>query len=157
MIRRPPRSPLFPYTPLFRSRRFLPSKEWHSLHLPFAADAAYRFHGSLVRHRAHQRRQRPAYHRARPYILSPPPRSEEHTSELQSQSNLVCRLLLEKKTTPYQWSIAAGSLKDGNHTLTDIAFYAAGNSASSIAHVTVANVPVGLGLGLSEIARFLWI
>src|SRR2546430_4771830 len=110
MIRRPPRSPLFPYTPLFRSRRFLPSKEWHSLHLPFAADAAYRFHGSLVRHRAHQRRQRPAYHRARPYILSPPPRSEEHTSELQSQSNLVCRLLLEKKTTPFQRASASSSV-----------------------------------------------
>src|SRR2546430_8910371 len=65
MIRRPPRSTLFPYTTLFRS--------------PAAA------------HGAHCGRA------ARPGDA--PPRSEEHTSELQSQSNLVCRLLLEKKKT----------------------------------------------------------
>src|SRR2546430_12655970 len=65
MIRRPPRSTLFPYTTLFRS----PSGGHH-----------------------HQPRP-PVRARARP----PDPRSEEHTSELQSQSNLVCRLLLEKK------------------------------------------------------------
>src|SRR5438874_8068178 len=69
MIRRPPRSTLFPYTTLFRSRR-------------------------------RSRRARPPWHR------TPPPRasraagrcrSEEHTSELQSRRDLVCRLLLEKK------------------------------------------------------------
>src|SRR2546430_10192464 len=65
MIRRPPRSTLFPYTTLFRScRGGSPARPWSPLPSP----------------RTH------------------PSRSEEHTSELQSQSNLVCRLLLEKKT-----------------------------------------------------------
>src|SRR2546430_5421383 len=64
MIRRPPRSTLFPYTTLFRS--------------PYtAADVA--FVSGMIHHHAQAIR------------------SEEHTSELQSQSNLVCRLLLEKK------------------------------------------------------------
>src|SRR5688572_32031053 len=75
MIRRPPRSTLFPYTTLFRSR---PSPE----RLRAARSAA---------RRREPRRPRPSASRARPG------RSEEHTSELQSQSNLVCRLLLEKK------------------------------------------------------------
>src|SRR5688572_32986807 len=69
MIRRPPRSTLFPYTTLFRSRRAQPRPPRYS----------------------HSRRvgsRRPP---------AGPSRSEEHTSELQSQSNLVCRLLLEKK------------------------------------------------------------
>src|SRR5688572_32549016 len=74
MIRRPPRSTLFPYTTLFRS--FLP---WPCRRGPCQAGRA--------RHRAWGvGRSRPAESR-----------SEEHTSELQSQSNLVCRLLLEKK------------------------------------------------------------
>src|SRR2546430_12536045 len=72
MIRRPPRSTLFPYTTLFRSAtRSAPSSTKSATSLPSPP--------------------------------SPPPpvpeRSEEHTSELQSQSNLVCRLLLEKKKT----------------------------------------------------------
>src|SRR2546427_6631441 len=71
MIRRPPRSTLFPYTTLFRSGA--------GRARPGNAVAAGR-----ERHRAGRRR-------------APPDRSEEHTSELQSQSNLVCRLLLEKK------------------------------------------------------------
>src|SRR2546427_9277931 len=69
MIRRPPRSTLFPYPPLFRSPRG-------------AADS------SCPRGRAPRRPAARHLHH---------PRSEEHTSELQSQSNLVCRLLLEKK------------------------------------------------------------
>src|SRR5688572_31280542 len=73
MIRRPPRSTLFPYTTLFRSaRRSCPSA-------PAAETPTCRAH--TVR-----RRTAPSARR-----------SEEHTSELQSQSNLVCRLLLEKK------------------------------------------------------------
>src|SRR5688572_31624356 len=86
MIRRPPRSTLFPYTTLFRSPvgpRFHPRG---------ARDARVRG----VRRGAAVVSDRP---RAAPG--SPPgaegDRSEEHTSELQSQSNLVCRLLLEKK------------------------------------------------------------
>src|SRR2546425_12001331 len=60
-------------------------------------------------------------------------------------------------SAPFEWSIAAGSLKDGNHTLMVIAFDAAGNSASATVHVTVANVPGGRGLGLLEVAGFLGI
>src|SRR5438874_10702314 len=67
MIRRPPRSTLFPYTTLFRS--------CPSAHLGLHADRRGR---GCLRHRRH-------------------PRSEEHTSELQSRRDLVCRLLLEKK------------------------------------------------------------
>src|SRR2546427_7309591 len=73
MIRRPPRSTLFPYTTLFRStlirvgNDFLFSGEWWITVFPGAA------------------------------LVTLVLRSEEHTSELQSQSNLVCRLLLEKK------------------------------------------------------------
>src|SRR5438034_2580482 len=75
MIRRPPRSTLFPYTTLFRSPlRFL--RKQARPHRGGAEGAA-------------------ADARARPQI--PPRRSEEHTSELQSHSDLVCRLLLEKK------------------------------------------------------------
>src|SRR2546430_8924763 len=77
MIRRPPRSTLFPYTTLFRSRTR-------------GSDAP------RARRGTHPRSRNPwLVRRAR----GPPSlRSEEHTSELQSQSNLVCRLLLEKKT-----------------------------------------------------------
>src|SRR2546430_11591683 len=78
MIRRPPRSTLFPYTTLFRSPPRCRSRK-----------AVY-VYPALVG------RSRPAGDQAeerRPQ----PDRSEEHTSELQSQSNLVCRLLLEKK------------------------------------------------------------
>src|SRR2546430_13275135 len=69
MIRRPPRSTLFPYTTLFRS-----------IQTPSVAKvrSATIAEGEVV-------------------LGASPPRSEEHTSELQSQSNLVCRLLLEKK------------------------------------------------------------
>src|SRR2546427_5834688 len=86
MIRRPPRSTLFPYTTLFRSgggrgaaeRRWIPGAGLHhqplGLRRPLSAGG---HHGS----------------QPRLFVC----RSEEHTSELQSQSNLVCRLLLEKK------------------------------------------------------------
>src|SRR2546430_4469743 len=102
MIRRPPSSPLFPYPTLFRSAR-----------PPSSPGAPSRGRGSCLRglglrpagHGA--RRDRAAVARrlglltraALPFLVEIPPfdhRSEEHTSELQSQSNLVCRLLLEK-------------------------------------------------------------
>src|SRR2546430_12601492 len=76
MIRRPPRSTLFPYTTLFRSgrtRRSTTATSGGSPSGPGPGQSCCLF-------------SRPT-----------PPRSEEHTSELQSQSNLVCRLLLEKK------------------------------------------------------------
>src|SRR2546427_9356800 len=86
MIRRPPRSTLFPYTTLFRS-----SGTKRTLGFG-AGDAQRRSRGVReavgVRGEKHDHR----LGRARPRR-----RSEEHTSELQSQSNLVCRLLLEKK------------------------------------------------------------
>src|SRR2546430_13002047 len=78
MIRRPPRSTLFPYTTLFRSYPV------HRLSQPLQGVRIWR--GS-------ERRGAPI-HRIVDRARS---RSEEHTSELQSQSNLVCRLLLEKK------------------------------------------------------------
>src|SRR2546427_5353365 len=82
MIRRPPRSTLFPYTTLFRSKRL----------------------GRLLRERCRGRTAGVAEQHVETAHLVVHPlhetfglRSEEHTSELQSQSNLVCRLLLEKK------------------------------------------------------------
>jgi len=48
---------------------------------------------------------------------------------------------------PFEWVLAAGTLKDGNHTLTVVAYDEAGNSASSVRHVTAVNVPGGIGLG----------
>src|SRR2546430_2968508 len=85
MIRRPPRSTLFPYTTLFRSviaaRRDL---------VRFSVEDERPFAGEEYRV---FRERMPV--RGQPFARGR--RSEEHTSELQSQSNLVCRLLLEKK------------------------------------------------------------
>src|SRR3712207_7806378 len=82
MIRRPPRSTLFPYTTLFRSEQHL--------------DAARR-DGDLAVLAGHLDRRRPARWGLRRHPHRLEPRSEEHTSELQSRQYLVCRLLLEKK------------------------------------------------------------
>src|SRR3712207_8096030 len=92
MIRRPPRSTLFPYTTLFRSV------------LQRAADPAPAAHPGA---RGHPRRRRRAVQPDRagvPHVRlgrGGDPRSEEHTSELQSRQYLVCRLLLEKKKKLY--------------------------------------------------------
>src|SRR2546430_8244914 len=90
MIRRPPRSTLFPYTTLFRSRstRKSPSE-------PLGPAESREFGGTLHCLTLHPV-ELACFHYSGSGI-SPEPRSEEHTSELQSQSNLVCRLLLEKK------------------------------------------------------------
>src|SRR2546430_4229028 len=81
MIRRPPRSTLFPYTTLFRSLiECRPRAEVH--HTVECAAPGVRAN---------------RVYPVRGQKFAPRPRSEEHTSELQSQSNLVCRLLLEKK------------------------------------------------------------
>src|SRR2546427_7746911 len=85
MIRRPPRSTLFPYTTLFRSRGRTGGGIRHGRGST---------RGPVRRSRSRQRT--PASGSVR---LAQTLRSEEHTSELQSQSNLVCRLLLEKKKT----------------------------------------------------------
>src|SRR5688572_32550706 len=80
MIRRPPRSTLFPYTTLFRSLGHPGRARGVEDRREVLPDAGL----DLVAGR-------------RPLAAAVVPRSEEHTSELQSQSNLVCRLLLEKK------------------------------------------------------------
>src|SRR5690606_39753277 len=82
MIRKPPRSTLFPYTTLFRSAARVLRSAFD--HVPG------RFSAKIVRD---QLAVQLLLKRSRPDVL----RSEEHTSELQSRENLVCRLLLEKK------------------------------------------------------------
>src|SRR3712207_7770646 len=88
MIRRPPRSTLFPYTTLFRSGdagEGLPAQvEW-----PPAERVAHQFRRGLAYH--------PFVAQAHFQLAGMDIRSEEHTSELQSRQYLVCRLLLEKK------------------------------------------------------------
>src|SRR5688572_31015673 len=96
MIRRPPRSTLFPYTTLFRSglcanafAQTYPSRQI-TLIVPFPPGGS-----TDVAARIMAERMRPLL--GQPMVIENVGRSEEHTSELQSQSNLVCRLLLEKK------------------------------------------------------------
>src|SRR2546426_6423436 len=86
MIRRPPRSTLFPYTTLFRSDRFPEAEAIHSESFEKAFEEIVPDENTyvIIVTRGHQEDQN---------VL----RSEEHTSELQSPCNLVCRLLLEKK------------------------------------------------------------
>src|SRR2546430_5414515 len=93
MIRRPPRSTLFPYTTLFRSRSEAPDRPgWLRRGIRALGPGS----------------------RSPPRMQGAPPgdrldRSEEHTSELQSQSNLVCRLLLEKKKNEQDASTSPGA------------------------------------------------
>src|SRR5258708_16782894 len=90
MIRRPPRSTLFPYTTLFRSAGARPARLLRASRPRLAAS----------------RRADPGGAQAAGAGAGPghraAPRSEEHTSELQSPDHLVCRLLLEKKNTRHQ-------------------------------------------------------
>src|SRR2546430_8754540 len=93
MIRRPPRSTLFPYTTLFRSERFVAARARASTLKQYRARLTSQHANSVLSRgclhgRAVCRQSSRCLHAFR---------SEEHTSELQSQSNLVCRLLLEKK------------------------------------------------------------
>src|SRR2546426_2997706 len=81
MIRRPPRSTLFPYTTLFRSKSVTNSNRVPFHVNRYGHDEGLRFNSVTDTARA----------------MGPESRSEEHTSELQSPCNLVCRLLLEKK------------------------------------------------------------
>src|SRR5258706_8903616 len=98
MIRRPPRSTLFPYTTLFRSVVERPG-------------AAARLHADVAL--ANLQRE---HRREDPRIFSSV-RSEEHTSELQSLTNLVCRLLLEKKKQKFcvKFKHLAGVLDNVTH------------------------------------------
>src|SRR2546430_11914441 len=90
MIRRPPRSTLFPYTTLFRSGP--PEEPQIAARIDPAAGR---------RPRPGQARTGRAQGAVGTGLVAELGRSEEHTSELQSQSNLVCRLLLEKKMTKF--------------------------------------------------------
>src|SRR5437879_8485642 len=95
MIRRPPRSTLFPYTTLFRSSAW--SRFWRDTRSPKADAARAAFHSAVAR-------------------------SEEHTSELQSPMYLVCRLLLEKKKQKKQRKMTKSritSVEIYKHTTTD--------------------------------------
>src|SRR2546430_10579622 len=83
MIRRPPRSTLFPYTTLFRSARNASTSAAVARAVPSSGGTDVLIAGLYL-------------------PIEPEARSEEHTSELQSQSNLVCRLLLEKKKKSLQ-------------------------------------------------------
>src|SRR5260221_3039977 len=87
MIRRPPRSTLFPYTTLFRSVSIQPLDE---------SVPAFKWDEERIRYTLDDLVQ------PRPRSFQIEPRSEEHTSELQSHSDLVCRLLLEKKKVSLQ-------------------------------------------------------
>src|SRR5256885_13174516 len=99
MIRRPPRSTLFPYTTLFRSRR-------RRAHLPLKGQRPPRIRrrdwpaapaGDHVVEEDQRRRAESERRERDEHVPARELRSEEHTSELQSPCNLVCRLLLEKK------------------------------------------------------------
>src|SRR2546426_3844545 len=98
MIRRPPRSTLFPYTTLFRSRPRAPSARIDNGALGISVEVT-----AGVRDRASARFSFLV-------LAALGVRSEEHTSELQSPCNLVCRLLLEKKKRRRGFSHAASSV-----------------------------------------------
>src|SRR5438552_12711554 len=98
MIRRPPRSTLFPYTTLFRSRRFLLIvQRTHCRVASGGREATGIFPAALAATNAGLRR------------------SEEHTSELQSPDHLVCRLLLEKKKQKKK-TLSQRLVRDKNET-----------------------------------------
>src|SRR5256886_11022756 len=98
MIRRPPRSTLFPYTTLFRSRGPVERRDVRLDHRLQAVEIALQLTRELVEHLV---RLVGGCGVGAPTDQSYQVRSEEHTSELQSQSNLVCRLLLEKKKSTH--------------------------------------------------------
>src|SRR3712207_8369632 len=92
MIRRPPRSTLFPYTTLFRSRGAIERDDGRRMHM---LERFIEPHDLLPIGVLFARG--PRMHRGDRRLKRERPRSEEHTSELQSRQYLVCRLLLEKK------------------------------------------------------------
>src|SRR3712207_7878690 len=96
MIRRPPRSTLFPYTTLFRSREHRPGRRRGRVHGRGGSCPR----GGRSQERRRRETGRRSYSKIRPRRRARQQRggrSEEHTSELQSRQYLVCRLLLEKK------------------------------------------------------------
>src|SRR3989475_7954552 len=107
MIRRPPRSTLFPYTTLFRSE----PERCAANTQRFLSDDVFALFGYVGT--STSMAALPLLQKARVPLFAPltgaDARSEEHTSELQSQSNLVCRLLLEKKKKQKQATMKVSS------------------------------------------------
>src|SRR2546425_5980997 len=95
MIRRPPRSTLFPYTTLFRSQETMKSMQSIKKPSPESADLIVLLKAKID----NITKTTPGYGRSMVPGVIESSRSEEHTSELQSLAYLVCRLLLEKKKT----------------------------------------------------------
>src|SRR2546430_10830712 len=108
MIRRPPRSTLFPYTTLFRSVREDEERELEQMPPECRVDER-ELHGAAAGELGAPRQPLEEGEELRRRERRAEKRSEEHTSELQSQSNLVCRLLLEKKKNKRQ---QGGDIKD---------------------------------------------
>src|SRR5258708_26512073 len=102
MIRRPPRSTLFPYTTLFRS----------DLHGAVIADAAEIVAAEIDGHDV----LRALLFAGEQFLFEALVRSEEHTSELQSPDHLVCRLLLEKKKTSSRQSLMRAAVARAERT-----------------------------------------
>src|SRR5438270_6207980 len=102
MLHQPPRTTLFPYTTLFRSRQ-------RDLDRALLADDALVLHALVLAAQALVILDRPEDAGAEQADQGL--RSEEHTSELQSQSNLVCRLLLEKKNLADKLALVTGGAK----------------------------------------------
>src|SRR5690348_17796981 len=101
MLRRPPRSTLFPYTTLFRSRRIAAlNRTWLDEHLRSSVRFAFRQRADALALLSSPSPSDADPTRAPRSVQRP--RSEEHTSELQSPVHLVCRLLLEKKKKTYK-------------------------------------------------------
>src|SRR5574340_1520629 len=107
MIRRPPRSTLFPYTTLFRSGLLALQSLEGNAQLSFATRVEDRT--CLGQHKRHP--EFPVVTRESRRNSRKTTRSEEHTSELQSPKDLVCRLLLEKKKKDKKKKIKDGQVK----------------------------------------------
>src|SRR2546430_13596713 len=100
MIRRPPRSTLFPYTTLFRSSSSCPARPDHERLFQKLLRSRFCFFADFHRFIKRDPEIQTLFPRSVAMSQIGFGRSEEHTSELQSQSNLVCRLLLETKKSP---------------------------------------------------------
>src|SRR2546422_5735867 len=101
MIRRPPRSTLFPYTTLFRSLFSLNDEPLPRDVAELALDLDSAAEADLLLNLWHSLSASVVTRFGRSAFVDTDPRSEEHTSELQSRLHLVCRLLLEKKNTQH--------------------------------------------------------